>query len=70
MTAQGTKCGIHNQELEEVRPGKWLCPEPECTHIITDAMVERMREYFWAQDNGMIHPDTIEIPVRAETPDD
>ena len=63
MSAAGTRCGIHGLELEEVRPGKWLCPEPECTHIITDSLVERIREMSWAQDHGMVHPEWTEIPV-------
>lgn len=61
MSARGTKCGVHDTELEEVRPGKWLCPEPECTHIVTDQMVAKMREMFWAMDNGMVHPEATVI---------
>jgi hypothetical protein len=61
VSAEGTKCGIHGLELEEVRPGKWLCPEPECTHIITDATIAKVRDVFWAQDHGIVHPDTIVI---------
>lgn len=56
------KCGIHGVELEEVRPGKLLCPEPECTHIVTSRQIEQMHDLAWAQANGMVHPDAMEIP--------
>ena len=65
MSAKGTRCGIHNLELEEVRQGKWLCPEPECTHVTTDRQIEQMRDLLWAQEHGMIHPDAMEIPSTA-----
>lgn len=68
MSAKGTRCGIHNLELEEVRPGKWLCPEPECTHVTTDRQIEQMRELLWVQGHGMIHPDAMEIPSTASLP--
>ena len=61
MSAAGTRCGTHHLELEEVRPGKWLCPEPECLHIVSDSMMERVREYLWAQEHGITHPDAMEI---------
>jgi hypothetical protein len=67
MSAKGTRCGIHNLELEEVRPGKWLCPEPECTHITTDAMAEKVREMLWAQEHGMVHPEAMIIGGEGET---
>lgn len=68
MSAQGTRCGVHAIELEEVRPGKWLCPEPECMHIVTDGLIERMREFFWAQEHGMVHPEAMEIPGGPAAP--
>ena len=52
MSAKDTRCGIHNLELEEVRPGKWLCPEPECTHVTTDRQIEQMRELLWHRDTN------------------
>jgi hypothetical protein len=36
-------------------------PEPECTHIITDAMIAKMRDVFWAQEHGIVHPDVTVI---------
>lgn len=59
------QCGRHNLKLEEVRPGKFLCPEPECTHIVTADQMVKMRDLMWAQANGMVHPDAIEIPSTA-----
>lgn len=54
-------CSRHQAELyEDTRDGepmgRWLCPEPGCTAILSDEQLAAARDQAWCSDNGITAP--------------
>lgn len=75
MTDPGVRCSAHQAELyEDVHDGKpmgrFLCPEPGCTAVVTPGWLAAVRDQAWCADNGMTAPGWRTLNVSPEVPGD
>ena len=61
MTNPGITCSLHQRELyEDVHDGepmgRFLCPQPGCSSVVTADWLAAVRDQAWCEDNGMTAP--------------
>ena len=50
---------MYRDEHQGQDMGRWLCTEPRCPAVISDATLELLAESDWAREQGMVHPQEI-----------